>query len=108
MFCEHVVEEELSGFFVVGLSKGTVDWDDFSSEILSAQFFNVSFKLFRASKVSLPVWFRSNSTLSAFGFSFLPEIFTSDVLLARADICNAVDETEEIANIVSSERFTFI
>ena len=48
------MKEQLSSLFIVYFSKGSVEGDDFSSEILFSYSSNILFKFVRTSVISLP------------------------------------------------------
>ena len=83
----------------------TVIVNNFSFEVEVSKVFNVFFKFWRTSIVLFPVTFRRNPSFpfTTSRLSLLCKVFPSDVSSPVLEISNAVDETEEVANIIRSK-----
>ena len=81
---------------------------DLSGKVGFSKLGYVGFEFGGRSIIFLPVRLASNLSLSSLRLAFLYKVLSADVLLTCCLICNDVDVTEEIANVVRSKRFTLI
>ena len=102
------MKKQLFSFFEVYLPFASVEAEDFSFETVRPQKFPVSIKFFRTTVVAFPVTFTRPFASATSMLSTLREVLPPDVLSPVLEISNAVDETEEVANISRSKSCTLV
>ena len=102
------MKKQLFGFFEVYLSFTSVEGDDFSFKTVRPQKFPVFCKFLRTSVVCFPVTFTRPFASATSKLSTLREVFPPDVLSPVLEISNAVDVTEEVANVSRSKSCTLV
>ena len=97
---QDAVEEELSSLFKINFSFGGLYRKYFSSELIISKENSFLIKFIRAPVVPLPVALRLDSPILISRLSELPKVLTSDVLFACPHICNPIDKTESVVNVL--------